>query len=148
MMDKIMNSKTKIKKSDNPENPVKDKGSMSEWKIYTDIENYNWNDWKKFPDPRKGDYLEAPYGFGVYQLRNKKTKEYILFGRGKNLAYRMSSILPEPFGCGKRNNNKKRKYVLKKLKNIEYRTVAFTNEKAMKDCEQEIKKLCFHKFNT
>lgn len=34
--------------------------------------NEKWSDWKSFPDPRKGGYLNAPFGSGVYQLRNKK----------------------------------------------------------------------------
>ncbi len=34
--------------------------------------NTGWSNWKSFPDPRKGEYLYAPLGSGVYQLRNKK----------------------------------------------------------------------------
>lgn len=36
------------------------------------IYNTGWSDWKSFPDPRKGEYLIAPFGSGVYQLRNTK----------------------------------------------------------------------------
>lgn len=36
------------------------------------IYNTGWSNWKSFPDPRKGDYLIAPLGSGVYQLRNRK----------------------------------------------------------------------------
>lgn len=41
--------------------------------------NTGWSDWKSFPDPRKGEYLNAPLGSGVYQLRNKRIDKYILF---------------------------------------------------------------------
>ncbi len=109
---------------------------------------YSWTEWRKFPDPRKGEYLFAPFGYGVYQLRNNKTNEFILFGSGKNLAYRMSSLLPKPFGQGTRNNEEKREYVLNNITNIEYRTVAFISINEMKDCEQELKQLKIHKFNT
>lgn len=111
-------------------------------------EKYNWSDWEKFPDPRKGEYIKAPISFGVYQLYNSKKNEYILFGRSKYLAYRMSSLLPKPFGQGTRKNEEKREYVLKYIKDIKYRTVAFLNEQDMKDCEKEIRKLRIHKFNT
>ena len=56
---------------------------MEQWK-----ETYNtgWSDWKSFPDPRKGEYINTPLGSGVYQLRNKKTNGYVLFGTSKHLA--------------------------------------------------------------
>ena len=81
----------------------------------------NWSEWMKFPDQRKGEYLYAPYGCGVYQLRNFETGEKILFGRGKHLAQRISSLLPSPYGSGTRKNSNKRLYVFEKLNKIEYR---------------------------
>ena len=107
-----------------------------------------WSDWKQFPDPRKGEYLIAPFGCGVYQLRNSKTKEYVLFGKGKNTAYRMTSLLPEPLGQGNRNNNSKRKYVIENIQDIEYRTVACTTEDEMCVLEEQIKKQKNHIYNT
>jgi len=79
------------------------------------IYNTGWSDWKSFPDPRKGEYLIAPFGSGVYQLRNTKVDKYVLFGRSDNVAYRMSSLLPKPFGKGTRKNEDKREYVLNNL---------------------------------
>ena len=111
-------------------------------------QKYNWSDWRTFPDPRNCDYLVAPFGFGVYQLKNSKINEFTLFGRSKNLAHRMSSLLPIPLGASGRNNEEKREYVLNNIENIEYRTVAFTSEKEMKDCERELRQLNIHKFNT
>lgn len=114
----------------------------------TIAQKYNWSVWRKFPDPRQGTYLIAPFGYGVYQLYNKKTNEFTLFGCGKHLAYRMSSLLPKPYGQGTRNNLQKRDFVLNNIEHIQYRTVAFTSEKMMKDCEKELKQLNIHKFNT
>ena len=109
---------------------------------------YNWTSWNPFPNPQNGDYLHAPFGAGVYQLRNKVIGEYILFGEGKNLAYRMSSLLPRPLGSGRRNNSTKREYVLKNIKNIEYRTVACKNKGDAQKIQRDLKKLNIHKFNT
>lgn len=83
-----------------------------------------WSDWMLFPDPRKGGLLTAPYGPGVYELRNRKTDEYVLRGMGANCAHRMSSILPAPLGQGTRNNENKRQYVLVHLSDVEYRCIA------------------------
>ncbi|MGV6815371.1 MAG: hypothetical protein ACWA5W_10260 [Phycisphaerales bacterium] len=37
---------------------------------------------RPFPAPRKSEYLHAPLGPGVYDLRRISTKEHILFGIG------------------------------------------------------------------
>lgn len=113
-----------------------------------DIEKYNWSDWSYFQEPRNGDYLNAPFGMGLYQLKNVKTLENILFGVGNNCAYRMSSLLPKPFGQGTRNNESKRQNILENIEHIQYRTIAFTNRVEMEDAERAIKKLVIHKFST
>jgi len=107
---------------------------------------YNWSEWRDFPDPGKQDYIYAPFGYGVYQLKNKQTNDYVMFGRGKNLAYRMTSLLPK--GSGTRNNTEKREYVLVNLKNVLYRTVACKTERETKIIEKELKELNIHIFNT
>jgi hypothetical protein len=101
--------------------------------------NEKWSDWKSFPDPRKGGYLNAPFGSGVYQLRNKKIDKYVLFGTSKNIAYRMSSLLPAPFGAGTRKNKGKFNYVLNNIQDIEYRTISFIDDAEAKRFENYIK---------
>lgn len=71
-----------------------------------------WTPWRPFPDPRTGGILHAPIGPGVYDLRRISTREPVLFGIGARCAHRMTSLLPAPFGCGTRNNQNKRKYLL------------------------------------
>ena len=83
-----------------------------------------WSPWLAFPDPRHGEYLLAPIGHGVYELRNRATGEMVLFGKSKNVAYRMSSLLPPKHGSGGRSNTDKQEYVLNNLPEIEYRTRA------------------------
>lgn len=112
------------------------------------LEMYNWSEWRNFPDPRKGDYLIAPLGYGLYQLKNIKSNEFILFGIGNNCAYRFSSLLPRPYGQGTRNNNFKRDYVLENISNIQYRTISFLSKENMRKTEKEIKNLKLHKFNS
>lgn len=110
--------------------------------------NIGWSNWKSFPDPRKGEYLYAPLGSGVYQLRNKKINKYVLFGTGKHVAYRMTSLLPEPFGAGTRKNFNKRNYVLNNIQDIEYRTMSFIDNSDAKRFESYIKFAEKYLFNT
>ena len=109
---------------------------------------FRWVEWRPFPDPRRNDFIYVPFGFGVYQLRNKVTGEYILFGEGKNLAYRMSSLLPSPYGEGKRVNKKKREYVWKNIAEIEYRTVVCGDKKEAQRIQEELKRMKIHRFNS
>jgi excinuclease UvrABC nuclease subunit len=97
----------------------------------------NWSKWRRFPDPRKLEMLVAPFGPGCYELRDETGP--ILFGKGKNVASRMSSLLPKPLGAGTRNNSKKQIYVLRQLGTIEYRTLGCATEGEAKLQEQEIK---------
>ena len=60
-------------------------------------------------------------GPGVYELRNRATGELVLIGSAKNCCYRLSSLLPAPWGQGTRRNSKKRDYVFKTIADIEYR---------------------------
>lgn len=85
---------------------------------------------------------------GIYQLINGNTNEFILFGKGKHLSSRMNSLLPLPYGCGTRNNEQKRNYVLENLEYIKYRTITFTNLSDMYEFENKLKHLHIHKFNT
>ena len=104
-----------------------------------------WSNWEKFPNPVKDEYLNAPIGPGVYQLRNKKTGELIMFGRSKNVAARMTSLIPN--GQGIRNNQDKKDYVRKHLDFIEYRTIPFNTEKEAIEFEKYVKENDEHIFN-
>lgn len=85
-----------------------------------------WSDWRPFPDPRKGEDLTSPIGPGCYELRHRRTDELILFGMSSNVAARLSSLLPKPWGCGTRSNSAKRDYVMAALADVDYRTIATT----------------------
>ena len=106
---------------------------------FATLYNTGWSEWRPFPNPEKGEYLYAPFGPGVYQLRNRKTGQYVLFGRSKNVAWRMSSLLPKPYGRGTRDNSDKRENVRNNIDDIEYRTIAIDSKK-IKSFETFVKK--------
>jgi hypothetical protein len=98
----------------------------------------SWTDFKPFPSPLKQEYLLAPFGAGVYELKNVKTKDLVYVGEGSNIAYRMSSLLPEPFGAGTRNNQRLRNYILENLPHIHYRTLACNDKKEAKQIQDNM----------
>jgi len=98
-----------------------------------------WSEWMPFPDPRTGGILHAPFGPGCYDLRLANSGQKVLCGKGNNVAYRMTSLLPAPLGCGTRKNKDKRDFVLEHLSSIEYRTIALAPSKEAKEVEDELR---------
>ncbi len=131
-----------------------------------DIEKYPWTEWEPFPNPFSDSFdnlkqfgslrlilrdiiLKKPQSPGVYQLRNKKTKEFVLFGEGTILFDRMGSLLPrEAGGRGNRNNFDKREYVGKNLNDIEFRIHYTKTKKEAKKIDNFLKSLKIHIYNT
>ena len=66
--------------------------------------------------------LVAPFGPGCYELRIRE--QLLLLGCGRNVAERMSSLLPKPWGCGPQSNDRKRQVVFDNLGVVEYWTLA------------------------
>ena len=100
--------------------------------------NAQWSKWRRFPHPERRGLLVAPIGPGCYELRNGP--QLVLCGKGEHVAFRMSSLLPAPFGCGTRNNAGKRAYVLDNLQEIEYRTLACATFEEATACENELRR--------
>ncbi|HLM02319.1 MAG TPA: hypothetical protein VK400_14805 [Pyrinomonadaceae bacterium] len=107
-----------------------------------------WTEWQKMPEPKECRKILAPENSGVYQIRNKQTSQLILFGIGKQCQQRMKSLYPTPFGTGKRNNKKKRDYILENWKELEYRTMETISREKAKEVEDSIKAEKIHLFNT
>ena len=87
-----------------------------------------WEEWRPFPDPNSGDYLIAPFGAGVYWLRDTRNGEHIYIGESAQVAQRMTSLLPTPLGHGTRNNAELREFVAENVSHLEYRTTACSSK--------------------
>jgi hypothetical protein len=96
----------------------------------------DWSEWRDFPDPRKQESIHAPFGAGCYELRRRSSGQLILFGSAGNCAYRMTSLLPAPHGCGHRSHIAKRSYVLSNIGDVEYRTCPFPDAENAKEHER------------
>ncbi len=98
-----------------------------------------WSRWRPFPDPRLGGYLSAPFGSGVYELRNRTTRKLVYCGEGGNVAKRMTSLLPDRAGgAGTRKNVGLSEYVCANLVDIEFRTKACSDKAAARTEENKM----------
>ena len=53
---------------------------------------HNWSEWKRFPDPRTGDALEAPIGAGIYEVRHSVSGRVVTLGSASNVARKLSAL--------------------------------------------------------
>ena len=109
---------------------------------------YNWSDWLPFPNPFNNDYLNAPLGPGIYQIRTKNTHDYIMSGESEETLLRMLSLFPKPFYKGNRDSKVKRDYIQDNIDDIEYRTVACSSKEEAVEIKNKLKSLNIHAFNT
>lgn len=107
-----------------------------------------WSDWSQMPIPTAIRKIEVPRSSGVYQLRNRATGELILFGISVNLRRRMKSLMPKPYGTGKRRNEMKRTYVLENHSDLEFRIQETSSRVAAVEIEHLLKVQKNHRFNT
>lgn len=98
----------------------------------------NWTEFFPFPSPIRMEYLHAPFGPGAYELKNEKTKELFYVGEGGHVAWRMTSLLPAPYGKGTRNNAKPRQYVFNNLGDIHYRTLICKDKATAKQIQDKM----------
>ena len=76
----------------------------------------------------------------MYELRNRATGKLIYCGEGRNVAKRMTALLPQcEGGAGKRNNKRLREYVHERLADIDYRTKACADKASAKIEERKHK---------
>ena len=102
------------------------------------------------PAQSVNDLLKYAAGVDVRQRGaiGAQTDIGIRGGTSEHIAYRMTSLLPEPFGAGTRKNYDKRNYVLNNIQDIEYRTMSFIDNSDAKRFESYIKFAENYLFNT
>jgi len=113
-----------------------------------EIEKLNWSEWVQMPSPETCRDIKGPTESGVYQIKNRKTKEFIQFGESKTCQERMKSFFPKPFGKGTRNNERKRLYILENWEDLDYRTIATVSKEDAVAIDRFLKSLNIHLFNT
>lgn len=101
-------------------------------------DNLLWSDFAAFPSPLQKEYLHAPFGAGVYELKNAKTNELVYVGEGANTAYRMSSLLLESQGAGTRTNSRLRNYIFENINDVHYRTLVCTDKTTAKQIQNKM----------
>jgi len=51
-----------------------------------------WSGWKRFPNAKSGDHVEAPIGPGVYEVRHAASGQLVAFGHAGNVANAIAEL--------------------------------------------------------
>jgi hypothetical protein len=57
-----------------------------------------WSNWKRFPNPERGGYVEAPIGAGLYEVRRISNGSLYDFNASGNVALALSSLTAKRSG--------------------------------------------------
>lgn len=82
-----------------------------------------WSGWKRFPDVKGGDHVEAPVGPGVYEVRHTLTGRVMAFGHAGNVANAISELKLNG-GLGPFARLFRRPPLVSRVADLEYRTCA------------------------
>ena len=85
-----------------------------------------WSSWKRFPDAKIGDHVEAPIGPGVYEVRHTMTGRVVVFGHANNVANAIADLKING-GVGTFARLFGRQPLVSRGSDLEYRTCAATS---------------------
>ena len=99
-----------------------------------------WSNWKRFPDVKGGDQVEAPIGPGVYEVRHTMTGRLMAFGHSGNVAHAIAELKLD-VGGGPFARLFRREPLVSRVADLEYRTCAAASRADAKTAAQRLKAL-------
>jgi hypothetical protein len=96
-----------------------------------------WSSWKRFPDVKGGDAIEAPVGPGVYEVRHTLTGRVMAFGHAGNVANAISELKLDG-GLGPFGRLFRRPPLVSRVADLEYRTCAAATHADAKTAAQRL----------
>jgi len=92
-----------------------------------------WTGWKKFPQPQRGEHLDAPFGPGVYELRRASSGELVGFGHSSHVAATLARQMRPTLW-------KRWTGAIRDAGDIEYRTMAASSPRTARDHATKIER--------
>ena len=96
-----------------------------------------WSSWKRFPDVKGGDCIEAPAGPGVYEVRHTLTGRVMAFGHAGNVAKTIADLRFDG-EVGSLARLFRRPPPVSRLSDLEYRTCAAASRADAKTAAQRL----------
>ena len=96
-----------------------------------------WSSWKRFPDVKSGDDIEAPIGPGVYEVRHTMTGRLMAFGHARNVTNAISDLKLNG-GVSPFARFFGRQPLVSRVSDLEYRTCAAASRADAKTAAQRL----------
>ncbi|HZL61242.1 MAG TPA: hypothetical protein VFC32_02970 [Pseudolabrys sp.] len=96
-----------------------------------------WSNWRRFPDVKGGDQIEAPIGPGVYEVRHTLTGRLMAFGHAGNVANAISELKLN-VGLSPFARLFRRPPLVSRVADLEYRTCAAASRADAKTAAQRL----------
>jgi|GEM_PF-209291 len=96
-----------------------------------------WSSWKRFPDVKSGDTIEAPIGPGVYEVRHTMTGRLMAFGHARNVTNAISDLKLNG-GVSPFARFFGRQPLVARVSDLEYRTCAAASRADAKTAAQRL----------
>ena len=96
-----------------------------------------WSNWRRFPDVKGGDQIEAPIGPGVYEVRHTLTGRLMAFGHAGNVANAISELKLN-VGLSPFARLFRRPPLMSRVADLEYRTCAAASRADAKTAAQRL----------
>jgi len=97
----------------------------------------SWSGWKRFPDIKSGDAIEAPAGPGVYEVRHTLTGRVMAFGHARDVAKTIAELKADG-DAGLFARLFRRAPLVARLADLEYRTCAAASRADAKSAAQRL----------
>ncbi len=96
-----------------------------------------WSTWKRFPDAKSGEHVEAPIGPGVYEVRHTMTGQVVAFGHSGNVANALADLKLNG-NAGAFSRLFRKQPLVSHVAELEYRTCAATSRSEAKTAAQRL----------
>jgi len=96
-----------------------------------------WSNWRRFPDVKGGDQIEAPIGPGVYEVRHTMTGRLMAFGHTGNVANAITELKLN-IGLSPFARLFRRPPLMSRVADLEYRTCAAASRADAKTAAQRL----------
>jgi len=97
----------------------------------------SWTGWKRFTDAHGAEFVDAPAGPGVYEVRHTLTGRVVAFGHARNVASALDE-LKRNGGIGTFARLFRRQLPVSRISDLEYRTCAAATRSEAKTTAQRL----------
>src|SRR3954451_16684251 len=108
-----------------------------QWAFVGRISMQTWTGWKRFTDAQGAEFVDAPAGPGVYEVRHTLTGRVVAFGHARNVSAALDELRRNG-GVGTFARLFRRQLPASRVSDLEYRVCAASTRSEAKTTAQRL----------